>query len=257
MDKSLEEAAIQLAEEGWKSIEIMCEGPHGELLEWSEERLGSLKRLGDSRAIAWTLHAPIAGCNPAARDAEERNASAKLLRRTLEAAGRLGCAHIVVHPGVRADVEGEGGEEEAALRIASFLSEALQSAEATNVAIALENVPPYPGLLGARTDFLLRVLEAASTPRLRIVYDIGHAHLSEPEEEIAALRLVLPHLASLHLSDNGGINDDHWRLGAGTAPLAETVAVLQAAGYSGSWVIEMREESDVEPSASWLVERSV
>ncbi|WP_238403093.1 sugar phosphate isomerase/epimerase family protein [Paenibacillus mesophilus] len=266
---TLEEAVRKIAGEGWKAIEIMCEGPHGELLDWPAERLAELKRFGSEHGIAWTLHAPITGCNPATRYSEPLRASLDLLVRTIRVAEALECAHIVVHPG---EADGDeatahessspaGGlaadDEGAALRVAAFLREALHAAEAPAVSIALENVPPYPGLLGTDAAFLGRVLQLADSPRIGIVFDVGHAHLTGAGQCLSSLRSVLFDIVSIHLSDNGGKHDDHQRLGAGTVPLEETVELLKKAGYSGSWVIEMRDAADVQPSAEWLRQRGI
>ncbi|MDF2719120.1 MAG: hypothetical protein K0R28_6045 [Paenibacillus sp.] len=269
MDITLEEAVEKIAGEGWKAIEIMCEGPHGELLDWPAERLAELKRFGTKHGITWTLHAPITGCNPATRYSEPLRASVDLLVRTLRVAEALECAHIVVHPGeadgdeatafeVSSIANGQAADDEgAALRVAAFLREAQLAAGTPNVAIALENVPPYPGLLGTDTAFLGRVLQLADSPQIGIVFDVGHAHLTGAGQCISSLRSVLFDVVSIHLSDNGGKHDDHHKLGAGTVPLEETVELLNKAGYSGSWVIEMRNAADVLPSADWLRERGV
>ena len=251
----------------------MCEGPHGELLDWPAERLAELQRFGTEHGISWTLHAPITGCNPATRYSEPLRASLDLLVRTLRVAEVLGCAHIVVHPGeadedaataleatsdrsVLSGASGQAADDEgAALRVAAFLREALLAAP--NVAIALENVPPYPGLLGTDAAFLGRVLQLADSPRIGIVFDVGHAHLTGAGQCLSSLRSVLFDVVSIHLSDNGGKHDDHQRLGAGTVPLEETVELLNKAGYTGSWVIEMRDAADVLPSADWLRQRDV
>lgn len=269
LNYSLEEAVRKIAGEGWLAIEIMCEGPHGELLDWPAERLAELRRFGTAHGIAWTLHAPITGCNPATRYSEPLRASLDLLVRTLRVADLLECSHIVLHPGeadedAAAELEAESGagrqaadDEGAALRVAAFLREALLAAGTPNVAIALENVPPYPGLLGTDAAFLGRVLQLADSPQIGIVFDVGHAHMTGAGQCLSSLRSVLFDIISIHLSDNGGKHDDHQRLGAGTVPLEETVELLKKAGYSGSWVIEMRHAADVLPSAEWLRQRGV
>lgn len=268
-DVPLDEAVRRIAGEGWKAIEIMCEGTHGELLDWSAERLAELKRFGTEHGIAWTLHAPITGCNPATRYSEPLRASVELLVRTLRVAEQLECAHIVVHPGEADEAEATalddaakccayaGVDEGAALRVAAFLREVQLAAGEPDVAIALENVPPYPGLLGADTAFLGRILRLADTSGLGIVFDVGHAHLTGPGRCAASLRSILPDIVSIHLSDNGGEHDDHLKLGSGTVPLDETVGILKETGYAGSWVIEMRQPADVAPSADWLRRRNV
>lgn len=251
----LEEAVAALLHEGWTAIEIMGEGRHGELLEWPEERLNDLKRLGKEHGITWSLHAPITGLNLAAAEEDEVRAAAKLLGRTLSIADLLECTHVVLHPGELASVDGSPspGEKEAApARVAGVLTAALRSTEGSTVTLALENVPPYPGLLGTDADFLLQVLRQVASPRVGIVYDVGHAHLTGEGQCLSNLLEVLPHVVGIHWSDNEGQHDDHLRLGAGTVPLEEAAELLQASDYAGAWVLELRSMEDVRSSSAWL-----
>ncbi|MBP1991024.1 sugar phosphate isomerase/epimerase family protein [Paenibacillus eucommiae] len=293
IEKPLQETVAELVEGGWKAVEIMCEGRHGELLEWSEERLDWLKQIGQYNGISWTLHAPITGCNPASSDAEVIRDSSNVLHRTLQIAEKLGCAYVVVHPGEREEQsytksgndqhesdqggaderenenENEnvksgtvqawsdrgGSVDEAANRVVLFLQEALKATEGYGVTIALENVPPYPGLLGADPAFLKHVVQRVGSPRVRIVFDVGHAHLTGKSRCLLALQYLLPYVISLHLSDNQGEHDDHLRLGAGTVPLEGVLALTRQFQYSGSWVLELRSLSDVVASVRWLEQR--
>ncbi|MDG0809573.1 sugar phosphate isomerase/epimerase family protein [Cohnella rhizosphaerae] len=181
MELPLQEAVDALLEGPWNAIEVMCEGPHGELLDWPAERLARLRDAGKARGISWSLHAPITGLNPAAREAGEAQAAAVALGRTLDVAERLDARYIVLHPGVaesEATDRAEAGHREAlAVRVADMLKRALEASGDSRVAIGLENVPPYPGLLGTDVEFLVRVAELTSSPRVGVVFDTGHAHM--------------------------------------------------------------------------------
>ncbi|OXM85683.1 sugar phosphate isomerase/epimerase family protein [Paenibacillus rigui] len=258
IEHPLEEAVACLIEGGWRSIEVMGEGRHGELLEWPEERLLRLQRLGEEHGIVWSLHAPITGLNLAAAEEEAVRCTEAMLRRTLQIACLLKCTHVVLHPGELAYREGvlsAADKDAAASRAAHVLLKALEQIEGTEVVLALENVPPYPGLLGTDADFLLQVVQKADSPRVGIVFDVGHAHLMGEGECLSGLRRVMPHLVGVHWSDNEGRYDDHLRLGAGTVPLEEAVALLQAAEYAGASVLELRALDDVVASAAWMDER--
>lgn len=254
IEKPLRETVAELVDGGWKAIEIMCEGRHGELLDWSEERLALLKRIGQDNGISWSLHAPITGCNPASSDTETILASASLLQRTLQIAEELGCAYVVVHPGEREEKldDPNGNDNEAANRVVSFLQRVLKATEGYEVIIALENVPPYPGLLGVEASFLKQVVQKADSPRVRIVFDVGHAHLTGKGQCLMSLQNLLPYVIGLHLSDNRGETDDHLRLGEGTVPLEGVLTLIRQFQYSGSWILELRAIADVFASFEWL-----
>ncbi|WP_079908858.1 sugar phosphate isomerase/epimerase [Paenibacillus sp. 32352] len=253
----LEEAVQRLLHEGWTMIEIMGEGRHAEVFDWPEERLDALKRLGQDHRVIWSLHAPITGLNLASTREEEVRTTVQMLERSLEVAHKLECTHVVIHPGELAPEEGGvtwSDTEAAAARAAAVLSDALRITGGTDIIMALENVPPYPGLLGADADFLLQVLHKLPPSGFGIIFDVGHVHLTGAGKCMSALREVLPYVVGIHWSDNNGEHDDHMRLGAGTVPLREVVYLLQASDYTGAWVLELRSLHDVEASAAWLDE---
>ncbi|MEK8127571.1 sugar phosphate isomerase/epimerase family protein [Paenibacillus filicis] len=317
LELSLEEAVIRLIGEGWKAIEIMGEGPHQELLDWPEDRIAWLKRLGEEHGISWTVHAPITGCNPAASDGVARLEAERIVLRSLHIAEELGCSYIVLHPGelepipqeaetaagrgwslaehgtwewkasrtdqeeaIDPELDGEEPSEQnegprvalgleeskeevyagrsleaAAHRVAVFLRHIVKETHGSRVRIALENVPPYPNLVGVDTVFLERVLLLTDSPRVKIVFDAGHAHLTGEGNCLRSLERVLPDLEAVHLSDNYGQNDDHLALGTGTVPLEACVAMIIRSGFQGTWVLEMRNTADAHASAAWMERR--
>ncbi len=265
IDRPLIEAVHLLAAAGWKQLEIMCEGRHGELLAWPEERLAELERTGRDLGICWSIHSPITGCNPAADDWEEAERSERMLLDTLRVAERLDCRCVVLHTGSGAGgwKEYEDGaasvsehdkqkEEAAKHRIIEFLVGVLERTADSDIVIALENVPPYPGLYGVEVAFLREIVDKLDSPRVGIVFDAGHAHMTGGGRCLLMLQQATPRLVALHLSDNAGQADEHLALGAGTVPLEAMVAWLAACEYRGSWVLEMRSPEAVQPSADRL-----
>lgn len=300
IDRPLSEAVRLLAEDGWKRIEIMCEGRHGELLAWPEERVEALKRTGEAYGIRWSIHAPITGCNPASADPETAAASEAVLLETLRLAERLGGGCVVLHAGSaeeeaeerseETDASGEPvtglfglerqtgerqigegqtgerqtgerqieepqigerqtGERQAKERIAAFLTRVLERTPDGKAVIALENVPPYPGLYGVEVSFLLEIADKVNSPRVGLVFDAGHAHMTGPGRCLFLLQQAMPRLVSLHLSDNRGQEDEHLGLGGGSVPIEAMVAWLSACRYSGDWVLELRRPEELLASA--------
>lgn len=259
IDRPLAEAVHILAEAGWKQIEIMCEGGHEEVLSWPEERIAELVRTGRDYGIRWSVHAPITGCNPAAEDPEERKRSELIVLNTMRVADMLNSSFIVLHPGSgaagwSAAIEGNSvplGERlhEAKQRVTRFLTRVLQLTAESKTVIALENVPPYPGLFGVETSFLRDIADELDSPRVGIVFDAGHAHMTGEGRCLLMLQQAMPRLVALHLSDNAGQVDEHLGIGAGTVPFEAMTAWLMANRYQGTWVLEMRCPEDLQPSA--------
>ncbi|MBY9082232.1 sugar phosphate isomerase/epimerase [Paenibacillus sp. HN-1] len=258
IDNTLEEAVGKLVAEGWRRIEIMCEGRHGEVLDWSDDRVEELKRSGERYGISWSLHAPINECNPAAISELEAALSEAVLLDALRLADILGCSYVVLHPGsldsCDAQIDNRFAQEsdDAVKRIAGFLARILDQTASSRTMIALENVPPYPGLLGVEPAFLHDIIQEVGSSRLGIVFDAGHAHMTGNGQCLLKLQQAMPRIVALHLSDNRGEADEHLGLGGGTVPLEAMIACLAASGYSGKWVLELRKAEDLEGSAARL-----
>lgn len=254
-DQPIGQVVTQFIEEGWKGIEIMAEGSHGELLGWSKERIDELRNLGMHHDIRWSIHAPVGDCNLAASGAEDIREAVENVLHTMYIAEELGCQYVVVHPGEVSPEEmmKEGYKQAAFERILAFLQVVLKASSSSSMMLALENVPPYPGLLGSDAEFLEQLLMRMNSPRLRLIYDCGHAHLNGEGQAQAMLRRMLPHSIGLHLSDNRGIHDDHLGLGQGTVPLQELMQIIESHNYTGSIVVETGSVSYAHDSMAWLL----
>ncbi len=67
-------------------------------------------------------------------------------------------------------------------------------------------------------EHLLEILRVGHFDNVGITLDMGHAHLSAPENNVgidAAFELLQPRIAELHLHDNKDIKDDHLWPGSG------------------------------------------
>jgi sugar phosphate isomerase/epimerase len=66
---------------------------------------------------------------------------------------------------------------------------------------------------------ILEILRVGHFDRVGVCLDIGHAHLSHPENNLGideAIALLRPRIGQLHLHDNHGQHDDHLWPGSGT-----------------------------------------
>ncbi|WP_052091894.1 sugar phosphate isomerase/epimerase family protein [Paenibacillus sp. FSL H7-0357] len=276
--RPLAEAIELLTAEGWKHIEIMCEGRHVELLEWTAGQLASLARKGKDLGIRWSIHAPITGCNPAAADEQQRAEAETLLLDTLRVAEVLECSYVVLHAGELSAVDTEetgaepgggalleeaqatagagaasaGAREAAKARVVRFLQRILTETAGSAAVIALENVPPYPGLLGTEVTELLELAARVNSSRIGLVFDSGHALMAGKDRCLLMMQQAMPRAVALHLSDNAAEQDEHLGLGQGKLPLEAMLAGLAAGGFKGAWVLELRHPRDLLPSAAKL-----
>ena len=68
-------------------------------------------------------------------------------------------------------------------------------------------------------EHILEILRVGHFDRVGVCLDIGHAHLSRPENNIGideAFELLKPRIAQIHLHDNQGQHDNHLWPGSGT-----------------------------------------
>ncbi|THF75495.1 sugar phosphate isomerase/epimerase family protein [Cohnella fermenti] len=258
----LETALQRLAEAGWRRLEIMVEDGHRELLDWSEERLGELERWGERQGIAWSMHAPIHGVNSCSSDPSEVEAGLALLKRAIAIANRLGASYVVMHPGeydrpIPDPASDPNGYAEAradcVARCASYLRRLIgETGGEEGNPLALENVPPRPDRFGWDCAFLADAIAASGTSRVRILFDIGHAHLCGEGHVMNELRKHERLLLGMHISDNRGMKDEHLAVGRGTIPYEGIVAALGKAGDRIAWVLETGSEAAASESLELL-----
>lgn len=172
----------------------------------------------------------------------------------LAAGMRAGC--LVVHPGGRNNHTFRHAGR--LLRLA--LEELLPLAEAVEVPIALE---PIQTACASAWTFLtdggsaLTLVEEFDSPYLKLALDTYHFPINGCYRQ--DLVRFVEHLAIVHLSDcrvAPSIEQERCALGRGRLPLAEIVATLRDAGYSGAYDIKLM-GTEVESGDYWsLLESS-
>jgi sugar phosphate isomerase/epimerase len=93
-----------------------------------------------------------------------------------------------------------------------------------NSLTAIEHLKAFAHPLGVRilienlqnditsSEHILEILRVGHFDRVGVCLDVGHAHLTQPENNIGideTFELLKPRIAQLHLHDNHGTKDDH------------------------------------------------
>jgi sugar phosphate isomerase/epimerase len=127
-----------------------------------------------------------------------------------------------------------------------------------NSLTAIEHLKAFAHPLGVRIlienlqneittpEHILEILRVGHFDRVGVCLDIGHAHLSRPENNIGineAFDLLKPRIAQLHLHDNHGTKDDH--LWPGTA---------SPGGLSIDWQNAARQIASLPPNTPGILE---
>jgi sugar phosphate isomerase/epimerase len=126
------------------------------------------------------------------------------VKRAIESAEQIPIQSIVLHLGQKDDTWSPRSLEHSLTAIEHLKA----FAHPLGVRILLENLQNEI----TTPEHLLEIIHVGHFDRVGICLDIGHAHLSQPEENIgvnSAFELLRPRIAQLHLHDNHGQKDEH------------------------------------------------
>lgn len=181
-------------------------------------------------------------------DPAERERALNELREAIMLAGRVGAAGVVYVPHFFGPLLPDLSPYMAAVELERALLTAqleglAEHAERAGVQLWVEAVNRY------ETHLLVRLRDAASLvatlhhPRLRIVADLFHMALDEPDIA-AAIRENAAYIGHVHLADNNR------RLpGQGTTDFKSAIAALDAINYTGWMAFECGEPGDNQKRA--------
>ncbi|MFD9869607.1 sugar phosphate isomerase/epimerase family protein [Streptomyces niveus] len=226
---------------GWDSVELRSvDGvPLAELDGPAFDRVaGSIAEAGlgvscvDSRIGNWarTIASPFAD------DLDE-------LARLAERCDRLGtrCVRIMSYP--NAGLSEAGWEREVLTRIRRLTVRA----EDAGLVLVHENCAGWAATDPAR---MLRLLEAADSPALRLLFDVGNG-IAYGYEAYDHLAHIAPHVAHVHVKDGtGDTSAQFYSLpGDGDCRVADSLRLLFDQGYSGTVSIEPH--INIRPHEGW------
>lgn len=199
-----------------------------ELMVWSDpvsQDVAAVDRLAERHGVpVLAVHAPclavtqrVWGADPIVR-----------IRRSVDAAAKLGASTVVLHPPFRWQRR----------YAAQFADEVARAGEYSGIALAVENM--FPVQRGP-------VRAVPYSPGFDPT-EVGHAHYTldlshtaaAGSDALAMLDRMGERLTHLHLTDGSGApRDEHLVPGRGTQPCAEVCERLTASGFSGVVVLEV------------------
>jgi sugar phosphate isomerase/epimerase len=197
------------------------------------ERLGSAAR--ELGLNLWTLHAPYGpSCNLASADEAGRRVAVGTVVSALDRAQAAGTPLVVIHSGL---LESPAESRPAALvRAVRSLNELWKRASQRGLVLAVEYLPPGTLALGAGTEELL-FMRGLMDGELSFCADVVHMHPAEDPAEV--IRALGAGIATVHLSDNDGLEvERHWLPGRGEINWPAVIAALDDVGYAGPMVVE-------------------
>ncbi|MDI3539416.1 MAG: hypothetical protein PWQ52_539 [Methanolobus sp.] len=200
-----------------------------------------------------SLHAPYFAASPTYPqdvlvDTANMDASAfRLIRESIEIAGRLGSRAVVLHPG-----RVNGDREKAFGAMVRNLGILAQDAEEHNVMLGLENKEGTDqGNLCIEAEELIRAVEEVNSDNLGITFDIGHANLTCGGNMLKLREFagkIARHVVHVHVHDNRGIwleqydGDEHLAPGDG---IIDYSVLSELTAYRGIFNMEVFSMEDI------------
>ena len=211
-------------------IEMVDEGFHA----LDSQRVSTLRSLGDSYSLKYSVHAPFADINIASPSKPILKAMLKRLERSITYARALEAYMWVFHPGLKTGVSMfyPGRDWIQNLKTTRLL---FKFARDHGVEVAVENVPePYPFLMKSVEDF--RRFYSEVDEEIGLVLDIGHANINGQIEGF--LTNFAERIVHVHVHDNSGESDQHLGIGYGTIDWKKVAKLLKGISYDKVVIVE-------------------
>jgi len=213
-----------------KYIELVDDGLH----TLNKQRVDTLKNIGESYGLKYSVHSPFADINIASPSKPILKAMLKRLKESIAYANALDAYLWVFHPGLKTGVSMFYPRMDW-LQNLKTVRLLLRIADDYGVEIAIENVPePFPFLMKSVEDFE-RFYEEVNED-VGMVFDVGHANLNRQMERF--LTVFADRIVHVHAHDNDRKSDLHWGIGDGTVNWESFGRLLRKISYDKVVVIE-------------------
>lgn len=193
--------------------------------------------------------------DPSSPDGAQRAQCLRLYDDEAQLARDLGCDMAVVHPAanlpgyrtLNAD-EANALQEQRWAYLDDFLKRLADIGERRSVTFLIENLPRM-FYLGHDPIALARRVLAIGSPRLRMCFDTGHAHMVGDVPTL--IEACAPAIAYLHLHDNNAKDDNHRMIGDGTINWAAAARAIRGAKLDVYCMLEVfYPEGEIESLAA-------
>lgn len=129
-------------------------------------------------------------------------------------------------------------------------------AEEVGVTICFENLP-FTSLPLSRVCETLEFVKLMNTPTMKMCLDTGHAAVYGDSPADAVRAIGKEYLATLHVHDNDGCGDYHWRPGEGVIDWADFTGALHEIGFEGCVSLETGPKRAEDPAKQEENERAL
>lgn len=251
-----EEAVAQLANAGYRTVQLMATPPHFD--PWRQDagrtqRIGALIERHGLSLLALDLAS--SDINLASPSADVVDFAVEAYMSAIDRAAELGAHWICVGSGRRHALLAKANDRLMTSFRAAF-ARIHDKAQRTGIPIILENHPQ--GLLASASD-IARFLDAEGYGDMPVIYDVANA-LAIGEDPVEGLNSLWPRLGIVHLSDSPKGQWRHDPIGTGDIDFAAITALLKQRSYVGKIVLEIlsdRPLADLETGTARLKEQGL
>ena len=215
-------------------VEVIDDGLH----TLDKKRVSTLKKVGKSHDIKYTVHAPFADINIASPSKPMLNASLKRLRQSMDYADALNAQLWIFHPGVKTGISMFYPGEDWNQNIEG-IRELHKTAEEYGLDISIENLPEKYGFLMKQPEDFEKFYKETGLNDVGIALDVGHANLGGQIESF--LRKLPDKIVHMHVSDNMGENDQHLGVSYGKIDWQWFAETLCEMAYGKTVMVESTE----------------
>lgn len=168
----------------------------------------------------------------------------------------LGAPYFVIHCIMPFGENNPAHKEELWQMNVDFFTRLCRVAEDEGVVICFENLP-FLSLPLSRWNETLEFVKLMNTPTMRMCLDTGHAAVYGDSPAEAVRRIGKEYLATLHIHDNNGTADSHWRPGEGIIDWVDFTKALHEIGFEGCVSLETSVKQEGDPALWDAKERAL
>ena len=173
------------------------------------------------------------------RDASDYDRAERFaaMAKGVRGAALLGAPYYVIHCMMPFGENNPAHRDELWAINAEYYGRLCKVAEDCGVVICLENLP-FTSLPLSRACDVLEFVRMMNTPAMKMCLDTGHAAVyGDPLGDVVR-RIGKDYLGALHVHDNDGRGDLHWRPGEGVIDWVDFTKALHEIGFSGTVSLE-------------------
>jgi len=232
------------AEAGVNIIELTCVHKYIEFHDAQvvERVIDWIRQCG---LTAYSVHAPFYdGVDLSATDDGARRASINEVGVALEIAVRLGSKVLVVHSAPEVKVPRDRPARLAAVK--ESLSELSRQCGKRGIKLAIEFLPRL--CLGNSLDEMLQIIAPLNPDNAGVCLDVNHANFRDDLLDVT--RGLGERIASLHVSDNDGIDERHWPPFKGVIDWHAFARALERTPFEGPFMYEVYFQDEDAPAVA-------